>query len=58
MSWINLGAGGMSVSDVIFMCRGLADIGIEHFIFSMPNSHEIKPIETIGREVIPAVAGF
>ena len=55
---INLGTGGISVSDVISICRGLADIGIQHFIFSMPNDHEITPIEVIGREVIPAVSEF
>jgi alkanesulfonate monooxygenase SsuD/methylene tetrahydromethanopterin reductase-like flavin-dependent oxidoreductase (luciferase family) len=32
LGMVNLGAGGMSVSDVIAMCRGLADIGIQHFI--------------------------
>jgi F420-dependent oxidoreductase-like protein len=58
LGMINLGTGGMSVSDVIAMCRGLADIGFQHFIFSMPNVHEITPIEVIGREVIPAVAEF
>lgn len=58
LGMINLGDGGMSVSDVIALCRGLADIGIQHFIFSMPNDHEITPIEVIGREVIPAVAEF
>jgi len=36
----------------------LASLGIQHFIFSMPNVHEITPIEVIGREVIPAVADF
>ncbi len=55
---INIGDGGMSVSDVINMCRELADIGIQHFIFSLANDHRIKPIEVIGREVIPTVAEF
>ncbi|MGH7791461.1 MAG: LLM class F420-dependent oxidoreductase [Thermodesulfobacteriota bacterium] len=58
LGMINLGTGGMSVSDVIAICRGLADIGIQHFIFSMPNDHEITPIEVIGREVIPVVKAF
>ena len=58
LGMINIGDGGMSVSDVINMCRELADIGIQHFIFSMPNDHLIRPIEVIGREVIPAVAQF
>lgn len=55
---VHLGKGGMSVSELITTCRGLADLGIQHFIFSMPNTHEIKPIELIGREVIPAVSCF
>jgi F420-dependent oxidoreductase-like protein len=55
---VYLGPGGMSVSDLVDQCRSLADLGIQHFIFSMSNDHEITPIETIGREVIPAVAGF
>ncbi len=55
---ITLGPGEMSVSDVIETCRGLAGIGIQHFIFSMPNDYEIRPIEQIGREVIPEVSQF
>ncbi len=55
---VHLGDGGMSTAEMIGMCRGLAEIGIQHFIFSMPNSHEISPIEKIGREVIPAIAEF
>lgn len=58
LGMVNLGTGGMSASDVIAVCRGLADIGIQHFIFSMPNDHEITPIEVIGREVIPVVKAF
>lgn len=55
---VYLGEGGMSVADVIGQCRKLADMGIQQFIFSMPNVHDISPIETIGREIIPAVAEF
>lgn len=58
LGMINMGVGGMSVSDVISTCREQADLGIQHFIFSMPNIHEIKPIEVIGSEVIPAVKEF
>lgn len=53
---IHLGPGGQSVSDVIDLCRGLAEVGIQQFIFSMPNDYEIAPIEAVGREIIPAVA--
>lgn len=55
---VMLGPDGLSPSDLIDMCRGLADIGVDTFIFNMPNVHDITPIETIGREVIPAVAEF
>jgi F420-dependent oxidoreductase-like protein len=55
---VQLGEGGISPSDLINTCRDLAQIGIQHFIFSMPNSHELSPIELIGREVIPVVAEF
>jgi hypothetical protein len=48
----------MSASDLIATCRSLAGLGIQHFIFNMPNVHEITPIEVIGREVVPAVAEF
>ena len=53
-----LGEGGMSVSEFIALCRKLADEGIQHFIVSMPDTHDIKQIELIGREIIPEVAGF
>ena len=55
---VNIGPGGQTASQVIATCRELAGIGIQHFIFSMPNVHEVKPLEIIGREVIPAVAEF
>jgi hypothetical protein len=48
----------MSPSDVIEMCRDLSQAGIQHLIFNMPNVHEISPLETFGREVIPAVAAL
>jgi len=54
----NLAPDGMSVSQVIATCRDLARLGIQHVIFNMPNVHDITPLETFGREIIPAVAGF
>ena len=55
---VNLGADGMTASQVIEICRDLADAGIEHAIFNMPNVHQITPLEVFGREIIPAVAGL
>lgn len=53
---IHVAPGEMSAEDVIEHCRELAGAGIQHAIFNMPNVHAIDPLETIGREVIPAVA--
>jgi F420-dependent oxidoreductase-like protein len=55
---VALGAGGMTAAQVIDLCRGLAGAGLQHIIFNMPNVHEIAPLETFGREIIPAVASF
>jgi hypothetical protein len=47
-----------SIREAIKYCRSVNDAGIEHLIVSVPNDYEIKPIELIGREIIPAVADF
>jgi F420-dependent oxidoreductase-like protein len=54
----NLAPGAMTATDVINTCRALSNIGIQHVIFNMPNDHEITPLKTFGREVIPAAAEF
>ena len=48
-----LGPGGMSPTDLIGFRRGGANIGIQQYIISIPNVHEIEPLEIIGREVDP-----
>jgi F420-dependent oxidoreductase-like protein len=48
----------MSAGDVIAQCRQLHDIGIQQAIFNMPNIHEISPLKTFGKEIIPAVAAL
>jgi F420-dependent oxidoreductase-like protein len=52
---VALGA-GQSASDVVKRCRELASVGIQHAIFNMPNAHELAPLETFGKDVVPAVA--
>lgn len=52
---VHLAAGGTSAADVIAECKMLAGLGFQHAIFNMPNVHEIKPLETFAREIIPAV---
>jgi F420-dependent oxidoreductase-like protein len=53
---VHLAPDKMSASDIIEEARQLADVGIQHYIVNMPNVYEIEPVETIGREVIPALA--
>jgi len=53
---VELGAGKMSVKDVMVQCRALARVGVQHAIFNMPNVHTIAPLAVFGREIIPAVA--
>lgn len=53
---VHLAPDKMSVAEVVEWCRQLAGIGFQHVIFNMPNVHEVDPVKTIGREVIPAVA--
>ena len=53
---VHLAPDKLSASQVIETCRALAGLGIQHVIFNMPNVHEIKPLDTFGREIIPTVA--
>ena len=55
---INLAPGGATAVQMIEECRKLSGLGIQHAIFNMPNVSEIKPLEIIGRVVIPEVAGY
>jgi F420-dependent oxidoreductase-like protein len=55
---VHLAPGQMSASEVIEQCRALASEGIQQAIFNMPNVHEIAPLETFGREIIPVVRAF
>ncbi|MBC8225208.1 LLM class F420-dependent oxidoreductase [Candidatus Bathyarchaeota archaeon] len=55
---IKIAPDAMSAGELVELCEGLAEIGIDQAIFNMPNAHEITPIETIGKEVIPVVANM
>ena len=58
LSTVHLAPGQMSASEVIAHCRKLADLGIQHAIFNMPDVETITPLETFVKEIIPAVAAF
>lgn len=55
---VNLASGAQGPADVIRTCRELAEAGVQQAIFNLPNLWEITPLERIGKEVIPEVAGF
>ena len=47
-----------SVAKMIETCRQIAEAGIQHLVFSMPNPHEVEVFERLRREVVPAVQEF
>jgi F420-dependent oxidoreductase-like protein len=55
---IKIASEAMDVREVVELCKGLAEIGINQAIFNMPNAHQITPIEILGDDVIPEVAGL
>ncbi|MCA9909452.1 MAG: LLM class flavin-dependent oxidoreductase, partial [Anaerolineae bacterium] len=56
LNTVHLAPGEMSVADVIATFKEQASLGFTHAIVNMPNVHEITPVETMVKEVIPAVA--
>ena len=52
------GEDGSRVGELIEQLRGLAEMGIQTVLGVIPQVSQIKPLEVIGREVIPAVADF
>lgn len=53
---VRLAPNAQDVDYVVNLCKELAGSGIQHVIFNIANVHEIDPLRTIGREVIPRVA--
>jgi F420-dependent oxidoreductase-like protein len=54
----DVGAKGERVDDVLADLRRLADLGFGATIGAVPDVYDITPLETIGREIIPAVASW
>ena len=54
----NLAPGKQSPADVIRELHELAKVGVQHAIVNLPNVHEIEPLETLAKEVVPAIADF
>lgn len=45
--------GAADARNIVEECRTLAQAGIQHCIFNMPNVHEIEPLRIFGQEIIP-----
>ena len=54
----DVGAGGTNVGKLTGQLRRLASLGIDTVIGSVPGVETLEPLEIIGRQLIPAVAGF
>ena len=55
---VHLAAGEMTADEVLESLQQLSEIGIQHAIFNMPNTHEIEPLEVFGEAIIPQVAAW
>ncbi len=47
--------GAETPAEVIARFRKLAEVGVQHVIFSLTNVHDVRNLETLGRDVIPQV---
>ena len=53
------GSAGLQPAALIEQCRALASLGFQHVIYSaLPGVESLAPLEMIGRDVIPEVAGL
>ncbi len=54
----DVGEDGSKVGELIEQLRWLASMGIQTVLGVVPHVYRVEPLEVIGREVIPAVAGL
>jgi F420-dependent oxidoreductase-like protein len=52
---VDLRPGRMTPADIVARARAQADAGVQHLIVNMPDAWDVRHLELIGREVIPAV---
>ncbi len=53
---VDLRDGRMSDADVVALVRAQADSGVQHLIVNMPDVWDLRHLERIGRNVVPALA--
>ena len=52
---VDMRPGRMTPGDVVARARAQADAGVEHLIVNMPDAWDVRHLELIGRDVIPAL---
>jgi F420-dependent oxidoreductase-like protein len=52
---VDLRSGRMSAADVIARARAQAGAGVQHLIVNMPDVFDLRHLQVIGREVVPAL---
>ena len=52
---VDLRPGRMTAADVVTRARAQSDAGVQHLIVNMPDVWDVRHLELIGREVVPAV---
>lgn len=52
---VDLRPGRMSAADVVARARLQADAGVEHLIVNMPDVSDLRHLDLLGREVVPAI---
>lgn len=56
LAGVNLTQTSTAVRDATRLCESLAELGVGHVIFNIPNAHDFKLFENFAKEIIPGVA--
>lgn len=54
----HLADGEMSAEEIVDFCGVVAELGVDHLIFNMPNVQDVEPLQRFGEEVIPKVSAL
>jgi F420-dependent oxidoreductase-like protein len=49
---------GMTTAEVLRTCRAAADVGVQELIAMVDEPHDLRHLETLGRDVVPVIADW
>jgi F420-dependent oxidoreductase-like protein len=58
LTGLRMGEDGMSTSDVLALCRAGHEAGAQDLVLMLEDVHDLRHLETLGREVVPVVADW